>query len=146
MIVPNGQLVITRIPLPLGGYREEYRLMKTTDDGLAWSVASPRDVSGVLLDAWTAPGFPEFVAVGPYQFRFLERHMTSGGAVYIPYLPFSRFRVLLYRSTRWMDGVYRRLILTAHVWGLATYGYGTAPSWRDLKIVTWLQKKIKRGD
>lgn len=51
-------------------------------------------------------------------------------------------KVWAYRVTRWLDRIYRRLIITAAVWDLAYYRERSVPSWRDLKIVRRISRKV----
>lgn len=39
-----------------------------------------------------------------------------------------------------LDNIYRRLILTAHVWGFANYIEYQVPSWRDVHVLRRLAK------
>lgn len=46
----------------------------------------------------------------------------------------------LYRSTRWIDLIYRRFIVTAAVWGIAKVDHREIPHWG------WITKQWKKND
>jgi hypothetical protein len=45
-------------------------------------------------------------------------------------------------ALRFTDLVYRRLIITAAIWRLATCDRAVIPSWRDLHAARWLLRKL----
>lgn len=49
----------------------------------------------------------------------------------------------VYRLTKHFDFIYRRLVITAAVWGLAKYEDYSVPTWRDVYFLAWLAKRIK---
>jgi hypothetical protein len=53
----------------------------------------------------------------------------------------ARLRYAVHHSTKWIDKIYRHLIVTAAVWGLADYNDALLPSWRDVHFL----KRFARG-
>lgn len=45
------------------------------------------------------------------------------------------FRVYRFRLSRWLDKIYRRLIVTCSIWGLADFERGTLPTWRNVRFL-----------
>lgn len=144
MIRPDGVLMVKKTILPLHGIQVEYRLCKRDSMLFVWNtddrLVPPNEVKFVAIDSELAPASGQF-ALGPYRFRVVERDMLSGMMICAVDNWFAPIRIGLYRSTRWLDGIYRRLIITAYVWGLATYGEWAMPTWRDLKVVQWIIKR-----
>lgn len=85
----------------------------------------------------------KFITIGPYRLRKLEYDplVGMGGWVCVRdgwrWLPYANW----YRLTHLGERTYRRLILTAAVWGLAEFHEYNVPSWRDLHIVRWWNAK-----
>lgn len=76
--------------------------------------------------------------LGPFQLRILEDDPFRD----ITYVARDGWRTTLryyfHRATRSLDLIYRRLIISAAVWGLARYDRAAIPSWRDLDLTRWL--------
>lgn len=70
----------------------------------------------------------EIVNFPYYEYRFIRADSILGN-----------IRIIVYKSTRWLDLIYRRLIITASVWKLADYDPTAYPYWGDLHIVKWVR-------
>lgn len=93
------------------------------------------------------PDIGDIVEVGPYRLKVFERDDLFFVGTYTYYLtrldsPIANLRVTAYRLTRWLDLIYRRLIITAAVWKLADYHGGQIPSWRDLHIAKRFKSEV----
>jgi len=77
---------------------------------------------------------PKEVQLGPYKLLEVSREPQYDSILYVRKDKFGKLRVALYKSTRWMDLIYRRLLLTLVVWNLANYSMNSIPSWRDIKF------------
>lgn len=53
--------------------------------------------------------------------------------------------VVIYKSTRIFDLIYRRVIITLAVWGLADYQQQRVPYYGDIHIMQWIKRKKKHG-
>ena len=80
------------------------------------------------------------VQVGPYKLLKIEHDHSRGAVSYVRKDKFGALRVALYKSTRLLDLVYRRLVITLAVWKLAEFTPGCIPSWKDIKILKRLTK------
>lgn len=78
---------------------------------------------------------------GPYVFKFMSHEEQSDCAVYVLKNPRGYLAFFLYHSTRVLDLIYRRSIITLAVWRLAEFRRDTIPTWRDIyilkKLETW---------
>ena len=52
------------------------------------------------------------IVIGPYKLRFVERFLHSDTYVYVKDSPYGRLLEFGYKSTRWLDLVYRRVLMT----------------------------------
>jgi hypothetical protein len=75
------------------------------------------------------------IQIGPYKLLFVEDKPQWDSRLYVRKDKLGALRVFFYRSTRWLDLVYRRLIITLAVWGMADYHRSTVPGWRDIKAL-----------
>lgn len=102
-----------------------------------WKGESPyvRITWGLLSDI--APGVqaPERLQLGPYRLLFVEDEYHWGTAIYVQEDRFGALRVALYKSTRLLDLIYRRTIITLAVWRLADFNPAAIPSWKDIKAL-----------
>lgn len=83
----------------------------------------------------------EEIQIGPYRLLKMESGVYWDYVLYVRKDKFGAFRVWFYKSTRLLDLIYRRLIITLAVWRLADYSQGFIPSWRDIRIL----KRLKHG-
>lgn len=84
----------------------------------------------------------DVIFIGPYRVRVIKE--VNGGwessATWASDVLLRRddglavLKVWTYRFTRFADRIYRRLLITAAVWGLAYYEERQVPTWRNLKI------------
>jgi len=106
-----------------------------------WAGRSP-----YILVSWDLiSGMDEIgtITFGPYKLRKVKDKFELNCILYInTSYPFWRLIELFYRASRWADLVYRRLIITLAVWGLADYHQYCIPSWRDVKLF----KKVKHDE
>lgn len=79
----------------------------------------------------------EIVRIGPYVLRVIElnhywtEHLVCRAGGWRGVLTYA-----LFRGTRTLDRIYRRVVITMAVWGLARYRQqGHAPSWRDVHLL-----------
>ena len=77
------------------------------------------------------------IKIGPYQLFFVASNPYNRTIQYVRSDKFGKLRVLIYKVTRGLDLVYRRLIITLSVWNLAFYNPRIIPSWRDIKLLNW---------
>lgn len=102
-----------------------------------WVGESPYIYIGIS-DIYDWRGFIEYsptldlLKVGGYTLVRIEN--TGFSTLYIKKSGFWRFRVWVYKVTRLLDLVYRRLLYTLAVWNLADFPQGTIPSWKDIKL------------
>jgi hypothetical protein len=75
------------------------------------------------------------IQVGPYKLLKIEHGYLGNVVLYVRADKLGALRVALYRSTRLLDLMYRRLIITLAVWKLADFSPARVPSWKDIKIV-----------
>ncbi len=73
--------------------------------------------------------------IGPFKLRCFEYNPTSNTYDFVRINSFiGNVNAIVYRLTRWLDLIYRRLIITASIWKLADYNPAAIPPWRDLYI------------
>lgn len=58
--------------------------------------------------------------------------------------PFWWVLVGWHRLNRVLELIYSRIIITLAVWNLAEYKQHTHPHWRDIYLIQWIEKKLKR--
>ena len=80
------------------------------------------------------------IQIGPYRLlKVSDGHFRPDFVLYVRKDKFGALRVAFYKSTRLLDLIYRRLIITLAVWKLADYSPATVPSWRDIHLFKrWL--------
>lgn len=89
----------------------------------------------VLLDLVGAGGAMGEIQMGPYKLLQLDGSLISGDYwTYVRKDRLGKLRVFFYRSTRTLDFIYRRLIITLAVWNLAKYTECSIPTWRDIRL------------
>ncbi len=78
--------------------------------------------------------------LGPYHLHVIERDLAIDAYLCVRHHWRGLIRERLYTATRGLDRFYRRLILTAAVWGLAHYpsavgGWEYMPHWRNVHVL-----------
>lgn len=87
------------------------------------------------------PAIGEVVSIGPFSLRVFEHEPWQDAFSLVRTDSFlGQIKVAVYHLTRWLDLLYRRLIITTCVWKLAEYNQSSIPSWKDLHIVQRLGK------
>lgn len=140
MIDTQASIQLHRAPLSLSAEQRSYE-WHGPENGVAW------------VDVWDLP--PTYrrlnpgdtFSIGGLKVRILEYHpemdryyvVRDKGTVTA--LQYQAFR-LLWR----LDHIYRKAVLTAAVWGLATYKPHTVPHWRDVYLLDRLAKWWSRDD
>ncbi len=81
------------------------------------------------------------IQIGPYKLLRIEHDELSEKVLYVRKDKLGALRVALYKSTRLLDLIYRRLIVTLAVWRLAEFSIAVLPSWRDIKALKGFTKK-----
>lgn len=79
-------------------------------------------------------GWMDKIKIGPYPLLRVSENLAEGYVLYVRADKLGAMRVVFYRLTRWLDIIYRRMIITLAVWGLAEYHEAAVPTWRDIKI------------
>lgn len=74
------------------------------------------------------------IQFGPYKLLKVDDEPWHDDVLFVRKDNLSALRVALYKSTRLLDLIYRRLIITLAVWRLAEFHEMCIPSWRDIKI------------
>lgn len=72
--------------------------------------------------------------VGPFRLRIVDYCPWDNTVKAIRIRGISRLLYYFYRATPALEKVYRRLIITAAIWGCADYNSATVPDWRDLHM------------
>jgi hypothetical protein len=76
----------------------------------------------------------KIISIGGYRLMMIERDYCTNSFLFVKKDWLAYPRLVLYKSTRFLDLAYRRIIITLCVWNLAKYHEGRIPSWRDIKI------------
>ena len=89
---------------------------------------------------------PKQFTIGMYKMRVIELDYSRDVARCIALkTPLSYIPFFVYKAGILIDVIYRRIIMTMGVWGLANYYSHTVPSWRDIKLMQKIQNwKDKR--
>jgi hypothetical protein len=109
-----------------------------------WEGKSPYTyVSFFLVDRGEAMRIKgdEEIQIGPYRLLKVDTDWSMGAWLYVRKDRLGALRIALYKSTRLLDLIYRRLIITLAVWRLADYHQHTIPTWRDIKGLKGFVKK-----
>lgn len=75
------------------------------------------------------------VQVGPYKLLKIEYDYQRDAFLCVRADKFGALRIALYKSTRLLGLIYRRLIITLAVWRLAEFHEATVPTWKDIKVL-----------
>jgi hypothetical protein len=101
-----------------------------------WEGRSPYvRITRSLLCEITNDYCPETVQIGPYRLLKVEAEPWLDVVLYVRKDKLGALRVALYKSTRLLDLIYRRLIITLAVWRLAEFTPLAIPSWKDIKAL-----------
>lgn len=91
------------------------------------------------------PEIGQVLRIGAYRVRILEKRWEYRIYVAVRENWLGIPRLYGHKLGQRADDLYRRIILTMFVWGLADRDYqGYTPTWRDIKLVKWLSKWGKR--
>jgi hypothetical protein len=106
-----------------------------------WEGKSPyvRASHGFLYDL-VSDYCPETLQLGPYRLLKVEDEPWLDTVLYVRSDRFGALRVALYKSTRLLDLIYRRLIITLAVWRLADFHEATVPTWKDIRALKRFSK------
>lgn len=81
------------------------------------------------------------IQIGPYKLIEVEKEYAFGRSLYVRSDKLGWLRVAFYKSTRLLDLIYRRIIITLAVWNLAEFSPMRVPDWTDIKAVKWIVKQ-----
>jgi hypothetical protein len=106
-----------------------------------------RDVRDDVLKYRKFPKQPgDRFKVGPFGLRVLEREEWSLDIIAIRERnALTSLRYYWHRCSKLLDTAYRRLIITASVWGLAHYEAAMIPCWRDVHALRYLVERRNYG-
>ena len=129
---PNGIIICHTRPIGLRARPFEW-LEWQGGDVIAISYDLPQDAyDGILSTRDPQPGATFWL--GPFLLRCLAYDFSCNRIIACRERPVkAQIYALLYRATRTLDWLYRRMVLTLAVWGMARYSPATVPSWRDVK-------------
>lgn len=84
------------------------------------------------------------LTIGPYRLRIIEGDPCR--ATYLCMRDGWKAHLWwgAYRASHILETIYRRLIITAAVWGLGRYVDNAFPTWRDVYMLDWLARKLGR--
>jgi hypothetical protein len=92
------------------------------------------------------PQVGQVIRIGAYRVRVLQIELGWRTVLGVRENWLGVPRLYGHKLAQFIDGVYRRIILTMFVWGLAERGYqGYIPTWRDIKLVKWFAKWGKKS-
>lgn len=123
-----GRIRNHNIVLPLGARRIDWSwegnrvIAWAADEALYFSGTTERVENGMV------------VHVGPYRVRVIDREPSRKAYLVAREGWRARLYYVTYRLAHSLDGAYRRIILTLHVWGLADFDYNHVPTWRDITL------------
>lgn len=86
------------------------------------------------------------VTIGPFRLRVIAREQNAPYGIYVMRDGFrARIRQCLYPLVATVNLIYRRLIITAGVWGLADINVGLIPTWKDVYLLRRIADRVKKG-
>ena len=134
----NGYLEVTRTYVD----NKEYRFYK-----LLGGNKVDVSIDDIYLANPHLKAIPKQITIGTYKLRVMELDYSQNVAHCVAMkTPLSYVPVILYKAGILIDVIYRKLILTMGIWGLADCYSHTVPSYRDIKLVRKLKEwKDKRG-
>ena len=90
------------------------------------------------------PQLGDIINIGPFQLRVIDKKLWGFNYIVARNGWKARLRYVLHRTIKVLDKSYRRLIVTAAVWGLADYHDASIPTWRDVYLLRGLSEWIMR--
>jgi len=139
MIKATGNIVVTRRANPLGLEQYEYGWQGGDVTILNWYHA--REEPGLRHRDFPAAG--ETFWLGPFKLRVLDSDFCSLEVWVRRDGWLSWGLAKLYIVGRHLERVYRKLVITAAVWGLARYDGYTVPTWRDVYLLERVAKWVR---
>lgn len=136
-MIKRGSIICHTRPLPFGGRHISY----------SWEGG---DVIEMSADCGVVPALPgNLFRIGPFWLRALEYRYWSMTVLACRERPVKAMLYsAFYRATRALDRVYRLLIITLYVWGLARYDRARVPTWRDVKgmgkLIAWVDRRADK--
>ena len=114
-----------------------------------WKGKSPLCViSTDFLAGFGIFGKNKIIQIGPYHLRLVDDNENGCYWYQLTYIrldyPLWWLLVFWHRINSAFDLVYRRMIFTMVVWGLADHDPAAIPTWRDIKVVKWLTKRYRK--
>lgn len=88
-----------------------------------------------------APTSGDIINIGPFQLKVVDQELWGNSYIVTRNGWKAQLRYILYHATKILDKVYRRLIVTAAVWGLADYHDALVPTWRDIHLLKKLSER-----
>lgn len=89
-----------------------------------------------------APALGDIINIGPFQLKVIDQELLWHDNYIVARNGWkTQLRYMLHRTTKVLDKIYRRLIITAAVWGLADYHDALVPSWRDVYLLKKLSER-----
>lgn len=82
------------------------------------------------------------IGIGGYRFRVFDPDWLVDAYIGVQESDAAWLLSLVYPVLSFAEKIYRRLIVTAAVWGLADYYQGRIPVWQDLHIAQWWAKRV----
>ena len=123
----NARILVNSKPFPVRGGTITYE----------WQGGDWLHVSGDFISEFQGNLKGNRLFLGPYRLHVIERDPAIEAYLCVRHHWRGLICERLYKATRGLDRFYRRLILTAAVWGLANYpkpieGSGWVPTWRNV--------------
>lgn len=103
---------------------------------------SPLWLSADYFPRELRPG--EVVTAGPYRVRIVEVDFSYMAYRVVEERVFAFLVPPLYRIRWHLGRALARVIMTAAVWGLASWERNAIPSWRNVHALAWLARKVGR--
>ncbi len=139
----RGVIAYHTRPLPFGGQYISY----SWEGGDVIEISYPliRDMSDGVMDT-RDPRIGSVFRLGPFWLRMLDHDFARDAITAIRERPIkAQAYYMFYRATRTLDRIYRLLIITLYVWGLARYDRARVPTWRDIKctdrLAAWVDRR-----
>ena len=102
-----------------------------------------RDGTSRVTNRVLEPG--DVISVGPLRLTVIDRREFSIDTYIITCDGWKAWVIyVFYHVTKRLGKIYRRLIITAAVWGLADYHDALVPTWRDVYLLRGLSEWIMK--